>query len=76
MQFPSAFQFRESYLVALADALYSARYGNFLHDSARERASAELERLTASIWTALSDPIYANELYDRFDRSHHAECPR
>ena len=59
-----AFQFRESFLVTLARAAHTARFGNFLHDSPYERAGAELERFTPSVWTALmSESVHLNELY-------------
>jgi len=54
---PQAFEFNESLLVFLAEHTYSARFGNFLHDSEADRADDKVVERTASIWMAiLFDP--------------------
>jgi myotubularin-related protein 1/2 len=36
-QFPCAFEFTDSFLIAIADALFSCRFGTFLYNSDKER---------------------------------------
>lgn len=50
-QFPTAFEFTESFLVMLADHYQSAWFGNFLMDCERERRHAALAHRTTSIWS-------------------------
>jgi hypothetical protein len=50
-QFPHAFEFNEALLLALADGVYSCRFGTFLFNCDRERAAAGLPRVAESLWS-------------------------
>eukprot|EP00051_Salpingoeca_urceolata_P009884 m.120153 g.120153 ORF g.120153 m.120153 type:complete len:2012 (-) comp16492_c0_seq3:54-6089(-) len=52
-QFPSSFEFTEHYLGTLAYHASSMRFGEFLHDSERERARFYREQSTRSLWAFL-----------------------
>eukprot|EP00762_Andalucia_godoyi_P000383 ANDGO_03223.mRNA.1 Myotubularin-related protein 1 len=52
-QFPTAFEFTDSFLTAIADHLYSCRFGTFLCDSERERKAHSVPEHTVSLWTVL-----------------------
>merc|ERR1719189_828698 len=66
-QFPQSFEFSEEFLIALADEVYSCRFGTFLFDCVRERVEARLKETTVSIWSELCHPQnkvkYYNPLY-------------
>ncbi|DAZ95474.1 TPA: hypothetical protein N0F65_001954 [Lagenidium giganteum] len=49
--FPSYFEFNEGLLLMLAEALHSCRFGTFLFDCKKDRASAGLREKTVSVWT-------------------------
>jgi len=53
-QFPAAFEFNSRFLVALADELYSCRFGTFLYNTDRERQA--VKGSTPSVWTYLLAP--------------------
>ena len=48
--FPRAFEFNQRLPLLLAHHLYSCRFGTFLHNNERERAEANVEIRTASLW--------------------------
>ncbi|CAI5734541.1 unnamed protein product [Peronospora farinosa] len=54
VQFPSAFEFNERYLMLILDHLYSCRFGTFLYNSERERVEQEALHPTQSLWSFLS----------------------
>ncbi|KAK1941225.1 Myotubularin [Phytophthora citrophthora] len=54
VQFPSAFEFNERYLILILDHLYSCRFGTFLYNSQRERVEQESVHPTQSLWSYLS----------------------
>ncbi|CAI5728388.1 unnamed protein product [Hyaloperonospora brassicae] len=54
VQFPSAFEFNERYLILILDHLYSCRFGTFLYNSERERLEQESVHPTQSLWSYLS----------------------
>uniref|UniRef100_M4C073 phosphatidylinositol-3,5-bisphosphate 3-phosphatase n=1 Tax=Hyaloperonospora arabidopsidis (strain Emoy2) TaxID=559515 RepID=M4C073_HYAAE len=54
VQFPSAFEFNERYLILILDHLYSCRFGTFLYNSERERLEQESIHPTQSLWSYLS----------------------
>eukprot|EP01127_Copromyxa_protea_P019085 TRINITY_DN6114_c0_g1_i1.p1 TRINITY_DN6114_c0_g1~~TRINITY_DN6114_c0_g1_i1.p1 ORF type:complete len:662 (-),score=55.45 TRINITY_DN6114_c0_g1_i1:18-1961(-) len=68
-QHPSKFEFNETYLVALLDAVYNGRFGTFLCNSEREREGLRLKSNTRSVWTWLTDPKrihkFRNGAYER-----------
>eukprot|EP00644_Phytophthora_capsici_P003975 jgi/Phyca11/564676/estExt2_Genewise1.C_PHYCAscaffold_150474 len=53
VQFPSAFEFNERYLILILDHLYSCRFGTFLYNSQRERVEQESVHPTQSLWSYL-----------------------
>ena len=64
-QFPEEFEFDETLLLALADAVYSKWFGTFLLGSERQRVAAELDDSTASFWDYVLANIatFKNPLY-------------
>uniref|UniRef100_K3X8T7 Myotubularin phosphatase domain-containing protein n=1 Tax=Globisporangium ultimum (strain ATCC 200006 / CBS 805.95 / DAOM BR144) TaxID=431595 RepID=K3X8T7_GLOUD len=52
--YPSYFEFNEGFLLTLADALHSCRFGTFLLDCKKLRKEADLENRTPSVWTWLN----------------------
>eukprot|EP00731_Ephydatia_muelleri_P016591 Em0009g1015a len=48
-QFPSAFEFSETYILCLYDLTNSCLYGNFLFDSVKERVAASNQARTNSV---------------------------
>ncbi|XP_064099234.1 myotubularin-related protein 4-like isoform X3 [Macrobrachium nipponense] len=63
--FPTAFEFNQSYLVKLAQHVYSNLFGTFLCNSSQERAQAEIGDRTYSVWSflRLNQRRYINYLY-------------
>ena len=51
IQFPTAFEFNERFLIALVDELHNCRFGTFLFDNDRERQAARTA--TPSVWSYL-----------------------
>ncbi|GBG33677.1 Myotubularin [Hondaea fermentalgiana] len=62
-QQPDVFEFNERLLVFLAEHTYSARFGNFLHDSDMQRIKENVAQRTASIWFEI---LSSNLLRGRF----------
>ena len=50
-QFPCSFQFNEHLLLTILDHLNSCRFGTFLFNCERERAEANLQKRTISLWS-------------------------
>lgn len=65
-QFPSAFQFNETFLIKLCYHSYSCLFGTFLCDSNIERDIEHTYERTFSIWSYLNDTNteIVNQLYD------------
>jgi hypothetical protein len=55
-QFPTHFEFTEAFLCAVADHLYSCRFGTFLCDNEAERVQKRVREQTVSLWTVLLAP--------------------
>jgi hypothetical protein len=53
-QFPRAFEFNEALTLAVAQAAYSAWFGNFLYNSERERDGCRVRGWAADLWSALA----------------------
>lgn len=66
IQFPTLFEFNDSFLCAIAQHVYSQRFGTFLMNCERERDAANLRKRTVSLWTYLNadKEKYANGLYE------------
>ncbi|CAH0518547.1 unnamed protein product [Peronospora belbahrii] len=72
VQFPSAFEFNERYLILILDHLYSCRFGTFLYNSERERVEQEALHPTQSLWSYLSTvdrAIVINPFYQSHNAS-------
>jgi hypothetical protein len=67
-QFPSAFEYNENVLIAIADEAYSCRFGTFMDNCERERVERERIANTASLWTYLLDPsnraMFSQHIYE------------
>ena len=50
VQFPTAFEFNENFLITIADAVYDCRFGTFLYNSERDRVEMSLRNKTVSLW--------------------------
>lgn len=57
-QFPRAFEFGSSYLVAVVDSAYSGQFGTFLFDSEKERMDAKVYQRCASAWDHLNSQTH------------------
>ena len=64
-QFPTAFEYNENVLIAIADEAYSCRFGTFLDNCERERIERGRIEKTASLWTYLLDPSHGETFYQR-----------
>jgi hypothetical protein len=87
-QHPTAFEFNESYLIALLEATTSGRFGTFAFNSLAERVSVQQQRASArlpSVWVWLRQQwrSFLNPLYnpivpgcaDVLNVSRHSNCP-
>ena len=71
LQFPMHFEYTESFLIFLLDAIYSGRFGTFLLNSEKER-DAHVREKTTSIWAHINFNIqrcndeleFVNYFYD------------
>jgi len=59
-QFPTAFEFNESFLCEVAYHSFSAKFGTFLCNCERQRASVNLRTNTVSLWS------YTNSQIEKF----------
>jgi len=65
-QYPTAFEFNDTFLRFLADEVYSCTYGTFLFDSEKERIDNNVRGKTESIWTYVNNPQNASKFRNRF----------
>ncbi|XP_062502336.1 myotubularin-related protein 2-like [Corticium candelabrum] len=68
-QFTRQFEFNETFLRVIAEHAYSSRFGSFLMDSDRERATEDLHKGTVSLWHWLylvneTSNKFRNKLYE------------
>ncbi|CAF3481420.1 unnamed protein product [Adineta steineri] len=65
-QFESAFEFNETFLLKIADYLYSCQYGTFLLNSEKVRVDMKISEYTMSAWTPMLEDhqIYTNKFYN------------
>ena len=71
-QFPTAFEFNEAFLMAVADEMYSCRFGTFLDNTDRERVQLRRDQTTESLWTYMFHPGEKN----RFLNAQYHRCER
>jgi len=66
-QFPDHFEFDERLLITILDHTYSCLFGNFLHNSDKERENDALRSNTVSLWTFINSnrQQFVNRLYNR-----------
>lgn len=72
LQFPTHFEFNQSYLIKLARHTYSNLFGNFLCNNLMERRKHRVHEQARSIWSFLlsdSQNNYINLLYCKHDDS-------
>eukprot|EP00038_Savillea_parva_P026068 m.51137 g.51137 ORF g.51137 m.51137 type:complete len:598 (-) comp7288_c0_seq1:1865-3658(-) len=63
-QHPCAFEFSETMLIEILDALYSCRFGTFLCNHEAKRREEKLATSTMSLWDHIgNNPVYRNPLY-------------
>eukprot|EP00462_Mataza_sp_D1_P005870 CAMPEP_0175121258 /NCGR_PEP_ID=MMETSP0087-20121206/1070_1 /TAXON_ID=136419 /ORGANISM="Unknown Unknown, Strain D1" /LENGTH=1057 /DNA_ID=CAMNT_0016402783 /DNA_START=17 /DNA_END=3190 /DNA_ORIENTATION=+ len=68
MQNRSAFEFNEKFLAYICVHLYSNQFGNFLHNSERDRERAQVKAKTVSIWSlATTQEEFKNSFYTHTD---------
>uniref|UniRef100_A0A1B6DT04 phosphatidylinositol-3,5-bisphosphate 3-phosphatase n=1 Tax=Clastoptera arizonana TaxID=38151 RepID=A0A1B6DT04_9HEMI len=65
VQFPSAFQFNENFLLTLHDHLTSCQYGTFIGNCEKDRFDLRLSERTYSLWGYMANRMneYINPLY-------------
>ncbi|KAF1334697.1 Alpha-1,3-mannosyltransferase, partial [Globisporangium splendens] len=64
-QFPSECEFNDQLLLALADHIYSCKYGTFMFDSERQRKEIFAKHRVFSIWSEINSHSekFTNQLY-------------
>ena len=64
-QFPTAFQFNETFLISILDHLYSCQFGTFLFNSEMVREQMRVSKTTVSLWAFLNEDFttYTNPFY-------------
>mmetsp|Transcript_4029 Transcript_4029/g.8653 ORF Transcript_4029/g.8653 Transcript_4029/m.8653 type:complete len:609 (+) Transcript_4029:134-1960(+) len=65
LQFPTAFEFNEDFLLYLADATQSDETATFLANTQQYRLALELPQLTASVWSMRKRPQYLNSQFSQ-----------
>jgi len=65
VQFPTAFEFNENFLLTIADSVYNCRFGTFLYNSEKERVDMGIKNRTVSLWS------YTNSNKRNFTNPHY-----
>lgn len=65
VQFPQAFEFNQSFLLAILDHCHYAKFGTFLCDNWNDKKEKHLEEKTFSLWSFLNEEptLIRNTLY-------------
>ena len=65
MQYPTAFEFNNNFLLFLCSEIYSNKYGTFLFNNEKEKFNVNPEKTTISIWSDIfyEKNKYINDLY-------------
>ena len=63
-QFPSVFEFSESYLLRLHDLVHCCCYGNFLFDSAKRRVQASIHTRRNSFFSNGDETLESSDEYE------------
>lgn len=71
-QFPTRFEFNETFLIELHYHCYSCQFGTFLFNSEKERMDYNAAGLTYSVWDYFNTykEKFINELYDNGAKNH------
>ncbi|XP_043913100.1 myotubularin-related protein 1 isoform X1 [Protopterus annectens] len=69
VQFPSAFEFNEIFLVTILDHLYSCLFGTFLCNSEQQRVKKEVQMNTLSLWSYINSHLdeFTNPFYVNYE---------
>lgn len=57
LQFPTAFEFNEYFLITILDHLYSCLFGTFLCNSEQQRGKEVKYELWLSLWYVFDFPV-------------------
>lgn len=57
LQFPTAFEFNEYFLITILDHLYSCLFGTFLCNSEQQRGKEVKYELWLSLWYVFGFPV-------------------
>lgn len=60
-QYPTAFEFNETLLLAINDHVYSGKFGTFLFDCEAKRFDFHAKDRTLSLWSFINDPVRVND---------------
>ncbi|XP_071848456.1 phosphatidylinositol-3,5-bisphosphate 3-phosphatase MTMR3-like [Apostichopus japonicus] len=60
-QFPTAFEFNETFLIKLAEHVYSCLFGTFLCNTKKERLDCVVQENTCSVWAILQVEALTNK---------------
>ncbi|KAF2073592.1 hypothetical protein CYY_005109 [Polysphondylium violaceum] len=73
-QYYDFFEFNETYLITILDALYSCQFGTFLYNNDKERSVFQLKSKTTSLWSYINtNPLepYLNPFFSDKERPFH-----
>ncbi|XP_071946377.1 phosphatidylinositol-3,5-bisphosphate 3-phosphatase MTMR3-like isoform X2 [Antedon mediterranea] len=75
-QFPTAFQFNETFLIKLVKHTFSCLFGTFLCNSSKERQQSDVKDRTCSVWSILEveGHKYINYLYAATNKVLYPSC--
>ena len=65
-QFPTAFEFNDTFLIELLDHVYDCRFGTFLFDCHKQRMEAKLDVETLSLWSYLQNCSHRSSFLNSF----------
>jgi len=65
-QFPTVFEFHETFLIALLDQAYSCRFGTFLGNCPRDRDEYNISQRSLSVFSYLQNCPQHEEFYNVF----------
>jgi len=65
-QFPCIFQFNEKFLLRIVRHLYDCRFGTFLCNNERERATNQIRQCTVSLWSYVNDKSNRHDFVNPF----------
>eukprot|EP01132_Coremiostelium_polycephalum_P008525 gene8525-10480_t len=69
-EFPTQFEFNETYLITILDSIFSCRFGTFLCNNTQERENYGIFTQTKCIWRYIQKKRFLNPLYAKGDKVH------